>query len=120
MEVAIEIAQRAFELPESMPLGRLQRFARTLAAEKPKQGLAGRETLAEFLQYVCTFCTEAGGTLVEENDEDNPVAVLEPTDLRDETGRDAVQLMTVHAAKGLEFRRVFVVRDLVGSQLVSR
>ena len=114
LPAAMEIVKRAFELPDSMPLGRLRDFAERWC-RKPKQ-ISGEGKLAEFLQYVATFCTEAGGALVEESDEDDPVAALQPTDLRDiDVGHDAVQLMTVHAAKGLEFRRVFVVRVGSGS-----
>jgi DNA helicase II / ATP-dependent DNA helicase PcrA len=108
LSAAMDIVQRDFGLPESMPLRRLRDFSERWC-NKPKQ-VSGEKTLHEFLEYVATFCNEAGGALLEENDEDDPVAALEPTDLRDETGQDAVQLMTIHAAKGLEFRRVFVIR----------
>ena len=103
---ALVIAQRAFGLPDSMPLRRLREFAERWC-NKPKQ-ISGEGTLHEFLEYVALF-HEAKGSLVEETDEDDPVAALEPTDLREEVRQDAVQLMTIHAAKGLEFRRVFVV-----------
>ena len=108
LSAAMSVAQRGFELPDSMPLRRLRDFADRWS-KKPKQ-ISGEGTLHEFLEYVATFCGEAGGALVEESDEDDPVAALEPNDLRDDIGHDAVQLMTVHAAKGLEFRRVFVIR----------
>ena len=108
LAAAMDIAQRAFALPDSMPLRRLRNFAERWL-KKPKQ-ISGEGKLAEFLQYVSTFCNEAGGALLEESDEDDPVAALEPADLRDDSDRDAVQLMTIHAAKGLEFHRVFVIR----------
>jgi ATP-dependent exoDNAse (exonuclease V) beta subunit len=47
---------------------------------------------------------------VEEADDDDPVAALAPNELGNVQTQDAVQLMTVHAAKGLEFPSVFVVR----------
>ena len=110
---AVEIAQRAFGLPDSMPLRRLRDFAERWR-EKPKQ-IVGDGTLHEFLQYVAVFCYEAKGALVEETDEDDPVAALAPNELAPSPQQDAVQLMTVHAAKGLEFRCVFVVRLVTSS-----
>lgn len=107
LSAALDIAVRAFGLPDSMPLRRLRDFAQRWR-EKPKQ-ISGEGSLHEFLEYVKDF-REAKGSLLEESDEDDPVAALEPTDLRDVPASDAVQLMTVHAAKGLEFRCVFVIR----------
>ena len=49
--------------------------------------------------------------------DDDPVAALAPRDVTGEP-QDAVQLMTMHAAKGLEFPCVFVLR--VVSAIVPR
>src|SRR5207248_5777178 len=54
--------------------------------------------LPEFVEYLDYFC-EAGGSLKAEKIENV----------------DAVRLMTVHAAKGLEFDHVFVLRVVSGS-----
>ena len=108
LTAAMQIAQRVFQLPDSMPLRRLQDFARRWS-EKPKQ-IVGQGTLHDFLEYLLVFQNEAGGTLVEETDDDDPVAALAPNELGNVQTEDAVQLMTVHAAKGLEFPCVFVVR----------
>lgn len=56
--------------------------------------LPGEKTLRGFLEYLEYF-VEAGGTVPAEG----------------ELAKDAVRLMTIHTAKGLEFRQVFVVRS---------
>ena len=104
---ALEIAQRAFHLRESVPLTRFKNFVERWS-EKPKQ-IVGEGTLHEFLEYLNYF-REANGTLLEETDEDDPVAALAPSELAVVPQREAVQCMTVHAAKGLEFPYVFVIR----------
>src|ERR1035437_7187157 len=104
---AMKIAQQGFQLADSLPLRRLQELA-VQWCSKPKP-LVGQGTLREFLEYVELF-REAGGCLAEDGGEDDPVAALAPADFSSGSREDAVQLMTVHAAKGLEFPCVFVLR----------
>jgi len=104
---AMKIAQHVFQLADSLPLRRLQELAEQWCS-KPKP-LVGQGTLREFLEYVELF-REAGGCLAEDGGEDDPVAALAPADFSSRPLEDAVQLMTVHAAKGLEFPCVFVLR----------
>ncbi len=58
---------------------------------------AKRKSLAEFVEYLDLY-EQAGGQI----------------NLEEETGQDAVQLMTVHAAKGLEFDHVFILQSDAG------
>ena len=86
-------------------------------SRKPRQ-VSGDGTLREFLEYLDYF-VEANGQMIDpEADEDGTPATLQM-----EFGRpskpllqeDAVRLLTVHAAKGLEFPVVFVLRVSSGS-----
>src|SRR5690606_5330200 len=63
------------------------------------------ENVKELLTVVAQFEAEQGGSLVEFLEQ---VALVSDVDAWDE-GADAVALMTVHAAKGLEFPVVFMV-----------
>ena len=82
----LEIPQRASARDEKY-VKRLGEFAKEW---EPKSDTRG---LAEFLEYLDYF-EQAGGTL----------------SLEDDAPGDAVQLMTVHGAKGLEFSHVFLLR----------
>ncbi len=104
---ALKIAQTAFQLGESNPLRRLREFGEAWCT-KPRQ-ISGDATLREFLDYLGYF-QEAGGCLSEDAGEQDVVATLGPRDVSAQALPDAVQLMTVHAAKGLEFPYIFVMR----------
>src|SRR5215469_13903270 len=82
----LEVPQRA-SAQERKYINRLGEF---LKDWEPKSETRG---LPEFLEYLDYF-EQAGGTL----------------SLEDDAPGDAVQLMTVHGAKGLEFPHVFVLR----------
>jgi DNA helicase-2/ATP-dependent DNA helicase PcrA len=109
---AMKIAEQEFRVAPSVPLRRLQELAEQWST-KPKP-LVGQGTLREFLEYVDWF-REAGGCLAEDSIENDPVAALPQADFSSRSLDDAVQLMTVHAGKGLEFPCVFVVRAKSGS-----
>src|SRR5208283_3889328 len=111
LPAAIRIARTSFQLGDSLPLQRLQEFA-AYWGSKPRQ-IAGDGTLCQFLEYIALF-QEADGCLSEDRADDDPMAALAPRDVTGEP-QDAVQLMTVHAAKGLEFPCVFVLRVASGS-----
>lgn len=92
--VATEIVTRSFCLDcTSAPLNALLDFV--VAWEKKAVTATGE--LGEFLEYIEYF-REARGTI--------------PLAARDD---DAVHLMTVHGAKGLEFDHVYIIRAFSGS-----
>lgn len=86
---ALEIVRTLFGLPLSSPAEQLLAMARSW----PEKPICEDRTLAGFIEYLDLF-REAGGRLEDE----------------DTSEHDAVQLMTVHAAKGLEFADVFVLK----------
>src|SRR5690606_39864972 len=73
-------------------------YMRELEAERSLEGQARVENVKELLTVVAQFEAEQGGSLVEFLEQ---VALVSDVDAWDE-GADAVALMTVHAAKGLE------------------
>ena len=83
--------------------------------EKEREGADRLENLAELVNAATTFVTErAALPAVEGLDEPDDLtaflahASLEAGEHQAESGSDALQLMTVHSAKGLEFHAVFV------------
>jgi DNA helicase-2/ATP-dependent DNA helicase PcrA len=86
---AIEIIVRRFQLdPKSPPLGAICEFVKRWQ-EKP---IVKTRELPELLEYLTLF-RQANGT----------IAIAQDTS-------DAVRLMTVHVAKGLEYKHVFIIR----------
>jgi len=82
----LEIPQRAKEHDHKY----VTRLAEFMKEWEPKSETRG---LAEFIEYL-DYYAQAGGAV----------------SLEEDAPRDAVQLMTVHAAKGLEFSHVFLLR----------
>jgi DNA helicase-2/ATP-dependent DNA helicase PcrA len=83
--------------------------------EKEREGADRLENLAELVNAATVFVTErAAQPLVEGVEEPDDLtaflthAALEAGEHQAESGSDALQLMTVHSAKGLEFHAVFV------------
>ncbi len=109
---ACDVALRKFGIQQSRDTRAFVEFVRNWR-RKP-QPVSGEGTLTEFLEYLRYFA-EGGGriTAPEAGDDDEPstVAQLAMAETRPaaETA-DAVRLLTVHAAKGLEFPVVFVLR----------
>ncbi len=73
----------------------IARFRKFVQEWEPK---SETQKLAEFVEYLDLY-EQAGGQI----------------NLEEETGQDAVQLMTVHAAKGLEFDHVFILKLTQGN-----
>ena len=111
LAAAVKIAQRWFQLPDSMPMQCLRQFTE-IWCNKPKP-ISGDGTLHEFLEYLQLF-SDANGILAENNEDAEPVKALAPRDVGEEP-KNAVQLMTIHSVKGLEFPCVFVLRVASGS-----
>jgi ATP-dependent DNA helicase UvrD/PcrA len=91
LAAGLEVAAVSSEIDKKY-LDRLAKFAREW---EPK---SETRMLPEFAEYL-DFYEQAGGQI----------------NLEEDTGADAVQLMTVHAAKGLEFPNVFILRLTQGA-----
>jgi len=102
-EQALVYLARHFGLPETHPV--LQAVLRFAEAWERKPFLSGT-SLPEFLEYLKHY-KQAGGAI--------PLFTDEQVDELQREYPDAVRLMTVHAAKGLEFTHVWLLRINSGS-----
>ncbi|MCX6291379.1 MAG: UvrD-helicase domain-containing protein [Bacteroidetes bacterium] len=125
-------ADNAYEL--SSHIATSTGLLRELYADKTPEGLSRYENVQELLNGVKEF-TETGRSITPKGDEDifreqddfrtldmfmQDIALLTDADDEKKQDDDTVSLMTIHAAKGLEFPAVFVVgleENLFPSQL---
>ena len=83
-----------------------------VSADTTPENLSRKENIQEFLNAVHEFCDQK----VNNGDNDirlvnflNEVSLITDQDIDKEEDRDTVTLMTVHAAKGLEFAYIYIV-----------
>lgn len=102
--------ENAYLLAES--LIRESGIAQELNRSKDPEDLARKENVDELLNAMQFFVQQR----LEEGSQNyllehflQEVSLMSDTDEEDEAGDDKITLMTVHAAKGLEFRVVFIV-----------
>ena len=103
-----------------LTLAELSELASTLSGMRQfylgeKEGEDRIANLDELINAAVAFTNQDIGMQVDENGETQSLltqflshASLEAGEHQADIGRDALQLMTVHAAKGLEFRTVFI------------
>lgn len=102
--------ENAYVLAESMI--KESGIARELTRSMDPEDLARRENVEELLNGMQAFVEqrlEEGSSNYLLADFLQEVSLMSDTEEDDEEGDDKITLMTVHAAKGLEFRVVFVV-----------
>src|SRR5262249_19582362 len=100
---ALAYLMRQFTFPAGDPA--IQALARFVSVWEGKPFMAAKSLVA-FLDYLDLFQEGGGGVLL--NSDDEQIRAEEETP-------DAVRLMTVHAAKVLEFSHVWILRVLSGT-----
>jgi DNA helicase-2/ATP-dependent DNA helicase PcrA len=120
-KVLTEMGKNAYEIASHV--AQASGLLRELHEDKTVEGLARYENVQELLNAIKEFVDQA------DQDEDvtlsaflQSVSLLTNADEPDEDGdNDRVTLMTIHSAKGLEFRNVYIVgmeEDLFPSQMM--
>ncbi len=80
--------------------------------DRSPENMSKQENVQELLKAIHEFCetkSEAGENIALLPDYLAEISLLTDQDTDKETDKDKVTLMTVHAAKGLEFKAVFIV-----------
>ncbi len=100
----------AYALAEQMVIE--SGIVRDLMAENTPEAIERKENVQEVLNAINQFCEEkvnAGETELRLEDFLSEVALLTDQDNEKEEDHNRITLMTVHSAKGLEFKHVYIV-----------
>ncbi|MCU1285667.1 MAG: hypothetical protein JWO13_2017 [Acidobacteriales bacterium] len=89
---SVELLIKTFALPVSAP----QKAFRKFVSDWEKKPIAEKGDLEEFVTYLDCYIAQGGKVCLPDSDS--------------KTAPDSIQLMTVHSAKGLEFKHVYIVR----------
>lgn len=105
--------QNAYEV--ALSLGKAAKLIDTLKADNSIEGMGRLENFNALMDGISTFVEEGASISPDDSTKDTSLAaylqnIALLTDLDNETeSTDYVTLMSVHAAKGLEFKSVFIV-----------
>lgn len=109
----------AFE--SSMEIAKASGLLKELYDDKSMEGVARYENVQALLNGIKEFVTNPDNGEAPLAAYLQEIALITDADTKDSQEDDAVTLMTIHSAKGLEFRNVFVVgmeEDLFPSQMM--
>lgn len=106
--------KNAFEVAEHV--AKQTGLLSSLSADKTIEGVSRYENIQELLNGIKTFAEEDVAEQIDANVNDKSlgsylqnIMLLTDADTEQDEQKDHVKLMTIHAAKGLEFNNVFVV-----------
>ncbi len=110
-------SKNAYDLAKLIALS--SGIMKDLTSDQSPEGVSRAENIEELLNAIKEFTESEAPLSLEENAETKEfrtldefmqdVALLTDADDKDKDQRDHVSLMTIHAAKGLEFPQVFIV-----------
>ncbi|GAB4287222.1 MAG: 3'-5' exonuclease [Marinilabiliales bacterium] len=109
----IEIAHKTDAYQLSYSVAKESKILHNLFNEKTPESLSKYENIQELLNSIRDFSEnlieEEGKSLVTIYDFVERVSLITDQDVDDKDNNDRVHLMTIHSAKGLEFKNVFIV-----------
>ena len=118
--IALEVPKKdAYEIASE--IAKRSGLLKSLYEDKTVEGLARYENVQELLSGIKAFTSNPEQTDPSLTNFLQDIALATNSEITDEDGGDKISLMTIHAAKGLEFKYVYIVgveEDLFPSPLM--
>ena len=111
IETLMEKANSANAYEAGLDIVKSSGILQDISQENSAEGLSRRENVEELMNGMSEFCAqrlEEGNARIGLSDYLGEVSLLTDLDSDETDDEERVSLMTIHAAKGLEFRTVFV------------